>query len=303
MTDLSVIQYNPYNMYQNFGYYYPSFNGAYTQQYQNIPLYDFNALNYNYKPDTITFSANNQVQAETKKQGISTGAKVAIGAGIVTALAVGADFVFCKGRHVKNLLGKLKGNNSNTPTSPPTTNPPAPPKKPNFFEQKGLKVNKGIVSNADGTLYTGALEKVNKNGEKFVLKYKDGILQASEKYTKTGDYVSCKKYTQVIETGYDRNKIPYSIKKRYMLEYNKDGKIVNGTLVYEGKDFTYFNNNKYSVHKNNKEIIKTRYAKQDGTEVNLFEQPFEKESDAKFALGSAGLKAVGSPLNTHYPVV
>ncbi len=123
MVDYSVTNYNPYNMYHNYGYYYPSFNGAYTQQYQNIPLYDFNALNYNYKPDTITFSANNQVQAETKKQGMSNGAKVAIGAGIVTALAVGADFLFCKGKHVKSIFGKA-GNKGNKPhnTKPPVNN-------------------------------------------------------------------------------------------------------------------------------------------------------------------------------------
>lgn len=298
MADLSVTQYNPYYMYQNFGYNYPSYRGT------TIPQNNYNSVpQMTLQPDTVSLSANDEIQPEQKGQGLSTGAKVAIGAGIATTLAIGADFVFCKGSHVKNLLGKLKGNNSNAPTSPPTTNPPAPPKKPNFFEQKGLKVNKGIVSNADGTLYTGALEEVNKNGEKFVLKYKDGILQTSEKYTKTGDYVSCKKYTQVIETGYDHNKVPYPIKKRYMLEYNKDGKIVNGTLIYEGKDFTFYNNDKYSIYKNNKEIIKTRYAKQDGTEENLFEQPLEKESDAKFILGSAGLKAVNSPLKTHYPVV
>ena len=31
MTDLSVTQYNPYNMYQNFGYY-PAFRGETIQQ-------------------------------------------------------------------------------------------------------------------------------------------------------------------------------------------------------------------------------------------------------------------------------
>ena len=123
MVYYSVTNYNPYNMYHNYGYYYPSFNGAYTQQYQNIPLYDFNALNYNYKPDTVTFSANNQVQAETKKQGMSTGAKVAIGAGIVTALAVGADFLFCKGKHVKSIFGKARNKGGSGGTGKPNVNP------------------------------------------------------------------------------------------------------------------------------------------------------------------------------------
>ncbi len=124
MVDYSVTNYNPYNMYYNYGYYYPSYNGAYTQQYQNVPLYDFNTLNYNYnnQPNTVTFSANSQIQAETKKQGMSTGAKVAFGAGIATALAIGADFVFCKGKHVKSIFGKA-GNKGGGSTGKPNANP------------------------------------------------------------------------------------------------------------------------------------------------------------------------------------
>lgn len=112
MVDYSVRNYNPYNMYQSYGYYNPAFFGTYSQQYQNVPLYDFNTMNYgyNYQPDTVSFSANSQIQPEQKQQGLSTGAKVAIGATVITALAIGADFIFCKGKHVRNLLGKLKGN-------------------------------------------------------------------------------------------------------------------------------------------------------------------------------------------------
>ncbi len=136
MVDYSVTNYNPYNMYQNYGYYYPSFNSTYSQQYQNVPLYDFNTINYNYnnKPDTVSFSANSYIQPEQKKQGMSTGAKVVIGAGIITALAVGADFLFCKGKHVKSIFGKAGnkgGNSAGKPnvkpanTSPPSASTPA----------------------------------------------------------------------------------------------------------------------------------------------------------------------------------
>ena len=50
-------------------------------------------------------------------------------------------------------------------------------------------------------------------------------------------------------------------------------------------------------------VFKTRYAKQDGTKEVLFESPLEKESDAKYKLGSAGMRALQSPLNTNYPTV
>ena len=305
MTGYPQVNFNPYSMYQNwgYGYQYPVFRGV-----QNVPQpvsVPQPNVNLQTPPDTVSFKTAEHIQPKPKKEGLSTRAKWAIGIGATTALAVGADFLFCKGKHVKSLWGKVKGNNSKpdgTPPSPPTSNPSAPPKKPNFFEQKGLKVNKEIVSNADGTLYTGTLEKVNKNGEKFVLEYKDGVLQSSKKYTNTGDYVSCKKYTREIDTGYDSNRVPYPINKRYMFEYDKDGKIVNGTLVCERKNCTFYVNNKYSVSKRDKEIIKTRLARKNGTKYVLFENPVERELDAKTKLGWGPLQAIESPFKTHYPL-
>ena len=213
---------------------------------------------------------------------MSTYAKLKIGIGVTTAIAIGVDFLFCKGKHIKNLWGKLKGNNSrpnDNPPSLPPSNTPVAPKKTNFFEQRGLKINKEVVSNADGTLYTGSIELTNKNGERFILEYKDGMLQTSEKYTKAGEFVSRKKYTQEIETGYDPNKVPYPIKKRYMLEYNKDGKI---------------------IYKKNKEIIRTRFADKDGKKYELFDIPFDNELDARWGLGKAILGALISPFKKHY---
>ena len=43
------------------------------------------------KTDTVELSQNKQKE-------LSTGTKIAIGAGIALALAIGADFLFCKGR-------------------------------------------------------------------------------------------------------------------------------------------------------------------------------------------------------------
>ncbi len=63
------------------------------------------------KTDTIKLSLNEPKQ-------ISTGTKALIGTGIITALAIGTDFIFCKGKHVKNLLGRLKGNKSKPEVKP-----------------------------------------------------------------------------------------------------------------------------------------------------------------------------------------
>ena len=112
----SVSNYSPFNTYLNYGYNkYPMFTG-------NDPKYGIDTLsntNYlqtqsNLKSDVVDFSANKQIQVDQQKQQkqLSTGAKIAIGAGIVTVVAVGADFLFCKGKHVKSLFGK------NTPKSP-----------------------------------------------------------------------------------------------------------------------------------------------------------------------------------------
>lgn len=240
----------------------------------------------------------------TKKDGLSNYAKFGIGIGVATALAIGADVLFCKGKHVKNLWKNLKGNSrpNSSPSSSTTSNASVVPKKINFFEQRGLKINKGVVSNADGTLYTGSIELTNKNGEKFILKYKDGTLQKSEKYAKAGEFVSSKKYSKEIETGFDNNRVPYPIKKRYMYEYNKDGKIINGTLVTEKPDCMFFINNKYCTVKNNKEIIVRKFASKDGKKYGLFDNPYDKESGARSRLGLASGEALQTSLAKRYPL-
>lgn len=228
------------------------------------------------------------VSKENKE--LSTGVKIATGIGLV-ALASYGIYVATRGKI------KPKKNPITTPHTSPVTS-----KNPNFFEQKGLKINKEIVSNADGTLYTGTLEHVNKNGEKFILKYKDGTLQTSEKYTMTGELVLRKKYTQEIANCIDSNRQPYSVMNKRMYIYNKDGKIIGGAAVIRTKNAVNYVNNKYCIYKDNKEVIKTRYASKDGKERVLFEKPLENESDARYLLGTAPLASLGSPLKAYYPL-
>ena len=64
MTDLSVTNYNPYNMYWNYGYYYPyypSFRSAATST-NTIQNQTNNVPQMIPQPDSVSFSANEQVQ-------------------------------------------------------------------------------------------------------------------------------------------------------------------------------------------------------------------------------------------------
>ncbi len=121
----SVSNYSPFNTYLNYGYNnYPMFR-------VNNPKYGIDTLsntNYlqpqsNLKSDVAAFSPDKQLQADQQKQQkqLSTGAKIAIGAGVATVIAVGADFLFCKGKHVKSLFGKNTPKTPNNGTKPNNT--------------------------------------------------------------------------------------------------------------------------------------------------------------------------------------
>lgn len=123
----SVSNYSPFNTYLNYGYNkYPMFRG-------NNPKYGIDTLsntNYlqpqsNLKSDVTAISTDKQLQADQQKQQkqLSTGAKIAIGAGIATVVAVSADFLFCKGKHVKSLFGKNTPKTPNNGTKPNNTTP------------------------------------------------------------------------------------------------------------------------------------------------------------------------------------
>ena len=90
MTGYPQIGFNPYNMYQNwgYGYQYPAFRGV-----QNVPQpvgVPQPNVNLQTPPDTVSFRATEHIQAKSKKEGLSTGAKWGLGAlalaGIGTAV-------------------------------------------------------------------------------------------------------------------------------------------------------------------------------------------------------------------------
>ena len=77
-----------------------NYSPVYTVNYGNRQLQPMSFRGDIGKTDATTPALNRQSIAN----------KVAINSGIALALAISADFIFCKGKHVKNLLGKLKGN-------------------------------------------------------------------------------------------------------------------------------------------------------------------------------------------------
>jgi hypothetical protein len=102
----------PVNNY-NYGYQYANSSDNYPKQQTNVAQLP--------EKDVET--------SPQKNKELSTAAKIGIAAGGLTALAVGIDFAFYKGVHIKKLLGKggkgAKGGNGGKTGTPPTS--PKPP--------------------------------------------------------------------------------------------------------------------------------------------------------------------------------
>ena len=97
MTGYTQVNFNPYSMYQNwgYGYQYPVFRGGQNQpQPVSVPQPN---VNLQAQPDTVSFRATEHIQAKPKKEGLSTGAKWGIGLGL-TALALGGVYLLSRGR-------------------------------------------------------------------------------------------------------------------------------------------------------------------------------------------------------------
>ena len=121
-------------------------------------------------------SNTNPINPTTKEnKGLSTGAKVAIGTGLV-ALASYGIYVATK--------GKVKPKHNPITTPPATTNNPVQEIKElavSTFKEAGNKFIKGKAVLVDGTNYTGKIVSEGKDGSRVVMEYLDGVLQKSTK--------------------------------------------------------------------------------------------------------------------------
>ena len=139
-------------------------------------------------------SNTNPINPTTKEnKGLSTGAKVAIGTGLV-ALASYGIYVATR--------GKVK----------PKTTLPATTNNHPVQEIKELAIgafkkvgsfNKGKAVMADGTNYTGKIVSESKDGSKVVMEYLDGVLQKSTK-TKGSENIFEKTYKYSDELGLEQ---------------------------------------------------------------------------------------------------
>ena len=207
MYDYSQMNYYPYNMYQNggYGYQYPVVGkGLNNNLTLNTPQFDVNMYqNYGYRyqypmhinthqsnqlvstpqqnlnvqnlPNIVNFKASEQIQAKSQKEGLSTGAKWAIGLGLTALASYGIYYALTKGR-VK------------APKPTPKPENPIPEIKEmaiDAFKRDGRFENgKAILKDKNSAYiidYTGNITSTGKDGSKVVMEYVDGILQKSTK--------------------------------------------------------------------------------------------------------------------------
>lgn len=116
----------PYQYYQNQLWQNPYMTN-YGLYGMNMPTFCANPTADTYQPKVSQVSANQEIKQNdnTKKSGMSKGAKWALGIAGATTLAIGADFLFCKGSHVKNIIKKLKPDASDIKTGNINSSKPA----------------------------------------------------------------------------------------------------------------------------------------------------------------------------------
>ena len=181
-------------------------------------------------------SNTNPINPTTKEnKGLSTGAKVAIGTGLVALASYG---IYLATR------GKVKPKT----TPPATTNNPVQEIKElavNTFKEAGNKFVKGKAVLADGTNYTGKIVSEGKDGSKVVMEYLDGVLQKSTK-TKGTETIFEKTYKYSDELGFVNvtkngnsifNKTYDKATKQILIN---DGKLIIDTdtgIVIKGKKY------------------------------------------------------------------
>lgn len=144
-------------------------------------------------PQFISSNTNPVTPTTKEDKKLSTGAKVAIGTGLVALASYG---IYLATR------GKVKPKT----TPPVTTNNPVQEIKElavNTFKEADNKFIKGKAVMADGTNYTGKIVSEGKDGSRVVMEYLDGVLQKSTK-TKGAETIFEKTYKYSDDLGLEQ---------------------------------------------------------------------------------------------------
>ena len=194
-----------------------------------------NNLNNNIR--NLSFGENKEKQDTEKKPQISTQTKVIVGTGLAALAAVGI-YIATRGKSGKTNTSGL--------------NPASGNEKPleilkeytiDAFKKAGHKFEKGRAITSDGKNYTGTLIRTDKNGNKFVSEFKDGVFQ---KATKNNDVISEVTFNDNIKTIKTKNsniRIDTGIGKIVTLQKNDKGikqfyYTKDGVLKYVDHEFS-----------------------------------------------------------------
>lgn len=168
-----------------------------------------NNLNNNIR--NLSFGENKEKQDTEKKPQISTQTKVIVGTSLA-ALAMVGIYIATRGRSGKT---NTSGNEKPLEILKEYTI--------DAFKKAGHKFEKGIAITSDGNNYTGTLIRTDKNGNKFVSEFKDGVFQ---KATKNNDVISEVTFNDNIKTIKTKNsniRIDTGIGKIVTLQKNGKG--------------------------------------------------------------------------------
>ena len=171
------------------------------------------------------------------------------------------------------VYGVTRGRGSSNPVTQSVEKPAEQIKEMaiDMFKKAGNKFEKGKAITANKTPYTGTLTHINKDGNKFVMEYKDGILQKSAKLGNDGKTVSEKIYTY----GSD-NKISKIIDNNVEI-YSKEIDLDKHLIIIKsnGKNAIYDADSKKILRANGKDYYydkqgKLKYTRDDNSYITEY---------------------------------
>jgi hypothetical protein len=191
-------------------------------------------INSSVQGNKISFTSSDDTKTENNKTG-----KALLVAGLVALGAVGIYLA---------TKGKKTNSKSISETQQQTEHVVNEIKETTIgaFKQAGNKFEKGIAKLANGENYTGELVFENKNSEKYVFKYNNGLLDKSEKYDSSGKKLYEREYTYNSINKISKIKEGDFFNKKEIFSHDGYGNITSSSMVFYNGD----KNSIISVYKN-----------------------------------------------------